>query len=281
LLITGATGTLGRAMAAACSLRGIPVVLTGRQELDLHDHTSIARALDGAQPWAVVNTAGWVRVDDAEDQAAACLAANRDGAVALARACADCGSPTLSFSSDLVFGPGGSEPRGESAPTAPLSIYGRSKAEMEARVQDLPGTHLIARTAAFFSPFDEANFAVHAVRALRRGEAFRAAEDYHVTPSYLPHLCDAALDLLIDGETGLWHLTNAEQVTWAEFGRRVAVAAGLDPALIEAVPGATLGWRAQRPRACGLVSERGNLLPSLDRALDDFVRHLAPAFAPA
>src|SRR3546814_16015844 len=85
LLICGATGTLGRAMARACALRNIPFILTSRAELDLTAPETVAAALDRIAPWAVVNAAGWVRVAEAETARDACLPANARGAVALAR----------------------------------------------------------------------------------------------------------------------------------------------------------------------------------------------------
>jgi dTDP-4-dehydrorhamnose reductase len=88
LLILGATGTLGQAIAAACRHRDIAHVLTSRGQLDLGNGESIAAALDFHKPWCVVNAAGWVRVDDAEKEADACHAANAAGALRLAEACA-------------------------------------------------------------------------------------------------------------------------------------------------------------------------------------------------
>jgi dTDP-4-dehydrorhamnose reductase len=281
LLILGATGTLGRELAAASRHRGIRHVLTGRDQLDLGDERSIAAALDFHQPWAVINAAGFVRVDDAEQEADACLAANAAGAIALASACAKRGIPTVNFSSDLVFDGGKREPYVESDPVAPLNVYGRSKAEMEAGVLALDGNNLIIRTAAFFSPYDEANFAVHVLRALERGENPAAASDREVTPTYVPDLCNAVLDLLIDGGTGVWHLSNGEQMSWAEFGRAIAEACGYDPARVEALPADRLGWSAERPLASGLVSARGELLPRLGDALRRFAEHFpAPWTAP-
>ena len=270
LLITGASGTLGRAMAAACERRGLAFVLTGRSELDLLDKQSIAAALDRHQPWALINCSGWVRVDDAEDAADACLAVNSDGAAALSRACDQRGVRTLSFSSDLVFSGRKRSAYLERDAVAPRNVYGHSKAQMERYIGGLGGRHLVVRTAAFFSPFDEANFAVHLARSLIRGERFAAAEDYVVTPTYVPDLCDASLDLLIDGETGIWHLSNEEAVSWSDFGARIACGLGHDPALVAGVPGHRIGWRAKRPRASAIASERGALMPSLQSAIDRF-----------
>ncbi len=270
LLICGATGTLGQAMARACTLRNIPHALTGRTDLDLGDARSIPSALDRIQPWAVVNAAGWVRVDEAEAATAVCIQANGDGAVALAKACADRGMATLSFSSDLVFDGAKAGPYVEDDPVSPLSIYGVSKARMEAGVAAQQGRHLIIRTAAFFSPDDDHNFAVAVLRALGQGEVFHAAGDLTVTPTYVPHLVATALDLLIDGETGMWHLTNEEALSWSNFAVRIARSLGLDDRLVKAVPYRSLSWPAARPANAALVTRRGAALPPLDAAIAHF-----------
>lgn len=274
LLICGATGTLGQAMARACTLRNIPFRLTARSELDLTAPSDIIAALDRSRPWAVVNAAGWVRVDEAESATRACMAANAQGAIALARACAARGIATLSFSSDLVFNGEKGAPYLEDDPIDPRNCYGESKAQMEQSLGALAGHHLIARTAAFFSPHDEFNFAADVVRSLARGEMVIAADDLIVTPTYVPHLVATALDLLIDGECGLWHLTNEQALSWADFAREVAQRCGQDPARIRGVPHRTLGWAAQRPVNGALMTQRGTALPSLASALDDFSAQL-------
>jgi dTDP-4-dehydrorhamnose reductase len=269
LLICGATGTLGQAFARACVQRDIAHVVTDRSALDLERPDDIAEVLNDVRPWAVVNATGWVRVDDAESHEAACYRANASGAIALAEACAARGIGYLGFSSDLVFDGEADRAYCESDTPRPLSAYGRSKVAMEEGCATLPGA-LVVRTAAFFSPWDQHNFAAAVVRSLLSNEPFAAADDYVVTPSFVPHLVDAALDLLIDGTTGIWHLANDEAVSWADFARRIAAACGLDPKLVRPVPGSSLGWLATRPQFAGLSTERGASLPSLDRAIDAF-----------
>lgn len=274
LLIIGASGTLGQALAASCRHRDIAYVLTSRTDLDLDSDASITAALDRLRPWAVINAAGWVRVDDAEEAVDACMAANAAGAARLAAACAERGIATVSFSSDLVFDGTAGRAYVEADRPAPLNVYGRSKAEAEAAITALPGTHLIVRTAAFFSPFDPHNFAIHAADALAAGRRFAAAADQIVSPTYVPDLCNAVLDLTIDGASGIWHLTNGDGVSWAEFARRLAVGLGLDPDRIDPRPGGELGWRAPRPTFVPLASTRGASLPSLDHAIHCFAREL-------
>lgn len=274
LLICGATGTLGQAMARACEGRNIPFVLTRRSDLDLADRQSIDDAIDRVQPWAVVNAAGWVRVDEAERAEAACMRANAEGAIAIADACDSRDLPTLSYSSDLVFDGAKGSPYVETDPVSPCNVYGRSKAEMEAGLAGLTGRHLVIRTAAFFSPFDGVNFAADVARSVGRGERFVAAEDRIVTPTYVPDLTMASLDLLIDGETGIWHLTNEDALSWADFARRIAQACGHDPALVDAVPHFSFRWAAARPVNAALASVRGALMRPLESSLAHFAERM-------
>lgn len=267
LLITGATGTLGQALARACELRGHAYVLTDRARLAIDDPARVAGALDAIAPWAVINTAGWVRVDDAEDDPEACYAANTTGAAILAEACAARNVPFVTFSSDLVFGGDQSAPYVEDDPVAPANVYGASKAAAEREVLRLGGRALVIRTSAFFSPHDPHNFAAWVRRELTAGREVQAAEDLVISPTYVPDLAHATLDLLVDGETGLRHLANVGACSWAEFGRRIAEALGLDARLVKARPAAGFGWPAPRPTFCVLGSRHGALLPALEDAI--------------
>jgi dTDP-4-dehydrorhamnose reductase len=235
--------------------------------MDIADPYSVDTALALQGAWAVVNAAGYVRVDDAERDAERCLRENTDGAAVLAEVCRARGVALVTFSSDLVFGGHKVEPYRESDPVAPLNAYGRSKAEAERRVLTLNPESLVVRTSAFFGPWDEYNFVTQALRSIAEHMPFAAADDTVVSPTYLPDLVDACLDLLIDGEHGIWHLANPGAVTWADFGRRAAELAGLDPTLIEGKPMESFGLPAPRPSYSALTSERASLLPPLEHAL--------------
>src|SRR5918997_1654531 len=82
-------------------------------------------------PWAVINAAGYVRVDDAEQDRACCFRENADGAAILAEACETRGLGLVTFSSDLVFDGRATSPYNESAAPLPLNVYGESKAAAE------------------------------------------------------------------------------------------------------------------------------------------------------
>lgn len=272
ILIVGATGTLGRAFARICRTRHLAFRLVGRQEMDIADADAVERAIERYRPWAIVNAGGYVRVDDAERDAARCLRENTAGPAVLGAACMRHDIQLLTFSSDLVFDGKRREPYVESDAVAPLNAYGRSKAEAERRVLDACPHALVVRTSAFFGPWDTSNFVTVALHALGAGKAFSAAADTVVTPTYVPDLVHVCLDLMIDREHGIWHLSNADALSWAELARKACAMAGVDDRLLRPVPAAELGWAALRPRYCALGSERARLLPGLDDALARYLQ---------
>ncbi len=270
IAITGARGTLGRAFARLCDDRALAHRALTRAELDIADPGSIEALLDDLRPWAVINAAGYVRVDDAEREPEACERENTVGPALLAAACARRGVPLVTFSSDLVFDGAKRAPYLESDAVAPLNAYGRSKVAGEARVLDAYPAALVIRTSAFFGPIDPYNFVTVALRELAAGRPFVAADDQVVSPTYVPDLVRASLDLLIDGAHGIWHLATPGAVTWAELAHRAAELGGLDPSGIVACSTAELHLAAPRPCYSVLASEHGALLPPLDQALERY-----------
>jgi dTDP-4-dehydrorhamnose reductase len=98
-----------------------------------------------------------------------------------------------------------------------------------------------------------------------------AADDVVVSPTYVPDLVHTCLDLLIDEASGVWHLTNAGEVTWAELARWAATLSGLDPLNVEGRPLSSFGLAAPRPRFSVLESERAQLMPALSNALERYL----------
>ncbi|MCU0534087.1 MAG: sugar nucleotide-binding protein [Hydrococcus sp. Prado102] len=270
LAIIGATGTLGKALARLCERRGITYRLLSRQEMDITNPASVDAVLEQMKPWAVANAAGYVRVDDAEREPDICLKVNAEGAANLATACAKHNVALLTFSSDLVFDGIASNPYLEDNIVAPLNVYGRSKALAENLVLKAYESALVIRTSAFFGPWDDYNFVTIALRQLAAGETFVVAEDAIVSPTYVPDLVHACLDLLIDGESGLWHLANKSAIAWADLARLAAKHAGISVSNLIAKPTQELDLIAPRPIYSVLGSNRGELLSDLDSAMSRY-----------
>ena len=270
VVVLGARGTLGAAFARVCESRGLSYEALGRGEVDLLDPAKVSGVFDQLRPWAVVNAAGYVRVDQAESEPEQCLRVNTEAAARVAELCAARGTRLVTFSSDLVFDGALTRPYVESDPVNPLNVYGRSKAAAEAAVLAAFPDALVVRTSAFFGPWDEWNIVHLALLEIAEGQVWRAAARQRVSPTYVPDLVNASLDLLIDGGSGLWHLANVGDVSWAELVRQAAALAGLSPDLVEEAPPDVV-LPAPRPAYSVLGSERARIMPSLEDGLRRFI----------
>lgn len=273
LLIAGITGSLGQALTRAAKHRGLRIVTTSRSQLALDDCSSIDAALKKYNPWAVINATGWVKVDEAERAYDSCMSANALGALRLAQCCEARGIPNAHFSSDLVFDGKSDTPYSEYAATSPLSVYGESKAIADAALLKM-STPLVVRTAAFFSPFDRFNFAHQLLATVRNGETFLASPDHMISPTYVPHLADIVLDLIIDRAHGLYHISNGETLNWLQFAHEISAACDLNPRYIGSASAEEMGWIAPRPAQSGLRSIHGQIVPTLNQAISAFASHV-------
>ena len=181
----------------------------------------------------------------------------------------------MTFSTDQVFDGTNINGYGEHDAPGPLNTYGKSKADQEEQVLAVHATACIIRTSAFFGPWDNYNFVHHVIESLKHGSMVEAVSDVYVSPTYVPDLVDACLNMLIDGEAGLFHFANQGIVSWAAFVRQIARIGGYDTRLIKAISSQQTAWVAKRPKYAGLVSKKGTRMPHLTDSLQRFFEERA------
>lgn len=277
LLITGANGTLAKSFARICEQRNLNCLVLDRAQMDIANTKSVQVTLKEIKPWAVINCAGYVKVDSAENDSENCFRENVIGATTLAAECAHLNIAFMSFSSDLVFDGKLSKPYSETDSVAPLNIYGQSKVLGERQVFTVHDKALIIRTSSFFSPWDEHNFVSRILKKLAQKETVQVASDILISPTFIPDLVNSALDLLIDGETGLIHLVNEGVVSWANFANMAAEAGGYSSYAADfIIPTAAnqMNYTAKRPQYSALTSGRFNILQNLENAIGRHFEHL-------
>ncbi len=268
LLILGKTGTLGAAFSRVCDERNIHHLLLSRADLDITNVASMQQVIKELNPWGIVNAAGYVNVDKAENDKETCMKVNSHGPAVLSGLCKEHNIRYLSFSTDLVFDGAKKSPYTESDEVNPLSVYGQSKALSEEEILKRNDKAIVIRTSSFFGPWDAYNFVVTTMASLIEGNPVKAAKDVFVSPTYVPDLVHTSLDLLLDGDHGIFHVTNGDVLSWAQLAEKVALFGGFDKSLIKAGSQHIMHWQAKRPRFSALKSERGIQLPSLDDALE-------------
>jgi dTDP-4-dehydrorhamnose reductase len=267
LLITGASGYLGRHLVARAGarwrlsgthLRGAPPTGLDSRQLEVRDAAAVERLLRELQPQVVLHTA--YQRDDPS--------VTIEGTRNLARSCGRLGARLMLVSTDLVFDGRRGQYR-ESDPTSPVESYGASKVEAEREVLAQGG--VVARTSLIygFNPLDPITEKL-VVKPLQGGEPSTLFLDELRCPVYAPDLADALLELASMEFQGLIHLSGPQRLNRYELGVRLAHRLGLDPSGLRAGRAADLSLL--RPADCSLdTSLARRLLKTRLRSVDEVV----------
>jgi len=249
VLITGADGQVGRAMAANAPADA-KVVALPRTRFDLSAGAAMEHTMAQLAPNWVVNCAAYTAVDQAETDLAQADRINGSAVAELAAACTKVGAKLAHFSTDFVFSGAGSTPYPVDATPCPSSVYGRTKLAGEQAALAVPG-NLVIRTAWVYAAQGR-NFVHTMLRLMAERDELRVVDDQIGTPTHAASLARTTWALIGSGASGLWHATDAGVASWYDFAQAIqdeAAALGLveRTATILPIPTAAYPTPANRP----------------------------------
>jgi dTDP-4-dehydrorhamnose reductase len=254
LLVTGANGILGRAIAER--LGGAhTLLLWGREEADLTDPAQVEAAARGLTFDAVIHAAAMTDVDRCESEPDLAFRANRDATRHVGALAKERGATLVYVSSDYVFDGTKTSPYLEEDPTGPRSVYGRSKLAGEEAAAASGAPYLVVRTSWLYGAGGK-NFVDTIAGKLAQGAPLRVVDDQRGSPTYARDLAHAIEILLRRGAQGIVHATNSGQTTWYGFAREIASALGMADASIAPVTTEEFPRPAPRPRYSVLSGAR-------------------------
>jgi dTDP-4-dehydrorhamnose reductase len=237
VLITGGSGDLGRVLTERAVAAGYEVASTYLNhperiragepvQIDLCDTTAVQKLLDSLAPDVIIHTALNQDVRDPQQivQAAKNLHTLRRPGIRL-----------IVMSSDMVFD-GTHAPYDEDAQRAPLSPYGRAKAETEQYGDLVVRTSLIY---AFESPNKQIDWLLDRVT---KGFKCRLFSDEFRSPIWVVTLADALIELIDSDRRGILNIVGPQSISRLELGWKLLEALGYDPEpYVEVVSQAGLG----------------------------------------
>lgn len=236
---------LGQDVVARLRQAGEDVRALDRSDLDITDADAVAAGIRDVD--VVMNCAAWTAVDDAEDREADAFVLNATGPQLLARAARAAGARIVHVSTDYVFDGGGTEPYAETAPMAPVSAYGRTKAAGEWAVRAENADHLILRTAWLYGAGGKC-FPKTMARLARERDALQVVVDQVGQPTWTADVADLAYRLVTAAApAGTYHATSSGRVSWHGFTQEIVRTIGKDPAMVGETTAAAFASRAPRP----------------------------------
>jgi dTDP-4-dehydrorhamnose reductase len=274
--ITGAKGQLGRELVAQLGPTHDIQALDSPQ-FDIVDPQAIL-ALVSFSPDVVIHAAACTDVDGCELNPAQAKAVNVDGTRNVALACREAKAAMIYLSTNYVFDGSKTEPYLEDDPIAPLSVYGRSKADGEEQVRSVLERFCIVRTAWLYTPGGR-NFVETMLRLAEKQDTLRVVADQFGSPTYAPDLAAAVGGLIVQGGQGIYHLTNSGSCSWHQWAEAVMRQAGMAEIKVVPIPAAEYPRPATPPRN-GVIANRhgasqGITLRPWEEGLQDFFRRRA------
>ena len=264
LLLTGATGFLGRRlaidMAGAWRVVGASRTAAGPDSafLDLASADSVRSVFDAVRPAAVVHSGAIAGPDACEQDPDMARRVNADSTRLLAELCGRSGAKLILISTDLVFDGEKGRYAEDDAPR-PLSVYGRVKLEAEeAALERAPGAVVVRIAAAYGRLLGGRPCFVDEMRAaLSRGGPVTAFTDQWRSPTAADGMAEVLLRLLAEpGLEGVFHWGGADRSTRYETAMALCRAFGYDDRLVRPARMNDKRTPAPRPRDSSLDSTR-------------------------
>ena len=255
-LVIGASGLVGSALMRALpdavgTFRTRPV--PGLRYLDASDELALTQLLRDVGPEVVYFPAAEPNVDWCELNPDAAHRTNVIPALRALGATRTMSAHFVFFSSDYVFD-GIAGPYDELAPTAPLSVYGRHKLEVEERV--LAAYETVIRTTTVYGVEQPPgkNFVLRLAARLALGQIATIPSDQFSTPTLADELARGARAVV--GRPGIWNVAGPDFLARDRFAVMIADAYGLNSSLIQPVLTSELAQAARRPLRAGLRTEK-------------------------
>ena len=272
VLITGARGLVGRAVAEHCATSRDEVLSYAHKDLDITDPAAIAQAILSHRPDVVINCAAWTNVDACEWDQERAFAVNAAGPQNLAGACKQAQCGFLTISTDYVFDgrkPGFYTQHDEPNPE---SVYAASKLEGERLSELTYARSIVVRTGYIFGR-GGTNFLSTVVERALKGEKLKAITDTYGTPTYARDLAERLRQLAELDVRGTYHVVNSGPgASFEEFTRKAVALIGNCDAVVEPISADMLNRPAKRPRNSRLRCLFSEPLRDWESALEEFVR---------
>jgi dTDP-4-dehydrorhamnose reductase len=271
-MILGASGLLGKALMREWT--GDEIVGLGSRDVDIRDSDKVRAVVQKVRPEWIVLAAAYTNVDECESHPDLAFAVNRDGAVNVAKAAKQTRAKLLFLSSDYVFDGKKISPYETGDSRNPQSVYGRSKAEAEIRLQEVLPECCIARTSWLFGTggkcFPDTILKLAATRA-----ALDVVNDQRGCPTYAADLARAIIELCRHQASGIVHATDVGDCSWFEFACEIVKRAGLATE-VHPVSAEQMARPAPRP-AYSVLSPKslqryGITMPAWQDALERYLR---------
>lgn len=276
ILVTGANGQLGNCLREIAPTTTHRFIFTDVTELDITSRDAVRAMFDRERPDWVVNCAAYTAVDKAESQPDLALLLNATAVEILATEAQRIGAAIVHVSTDYVFKGDNPEPRKETDPTEPQSVYGTTKLDGE-KAAALNPRHIILRTSWLYSIYGN-NFVKTMRRLGTEKDEISVVADQWGSPTSAHDLARAIVTTIDKPEYGIYHFSNEGITNWAIFAEEIMTLSGLS-CKVNHITTAQYPTAAKRPEFSIMAKAKFSstfnvVIPEWEISLEDVVQKL-------
>lgn len=245
--IIGSNGQLGKAIELIVA-DNKQFIFTNSQELDITNHKLVAEYIAKNNVQRIINCAAYTAVDKAEEQQELSNAVNHLAVKNLAELAKQNNITLVHISTDYVFDGKGYCPYPTSYPIAPVSVYGKTKADGENAIVYSGASAVIIRTAWVYSTFGH-NFVKTMLRLGQEKTALNVVADQIGSPTNAADLAQFIVENLLDYQpsgTEIYHYTNEGACSWYDFAHAIMEMKNLS-CVVHPIPTKDYPTPAKRP----------------------------------
>lgn len=219
ILVTGANGQLGREISNLYESKGMEVIRTDVEELDITDIKATVKLIEEVKPEIIINCAAYTNVDACEKNVELAYKINAIGPRNLSIAAAKVDAKLCHISTDYVFEGNGTRPYIEFDAPNPISMYGKSKLEGEEFVKQFAKKYFIIRTAWLYG--DGKNFVKTMLNLSKTHDVINVVNDQVGSPTSTKVLAGIIDELIFTENYGTFHGTCEGSCSWADFTKEI------------------------------------------------------------
>ena len=277
IVITGNRGQLGFDIEKVCQDRGLEYLGIDINELDITDKNDVNEFFQSRDIDTFIHCAAFTAVDVAEDNPELCYRVNTEAVKYLVDASKKHNVKFIFISTDYVFS---GQKEGVYYPDdkpSPISVYGKSKADSEAYIQENLEKYYIVRISWAFG-LNGKNFVRTMLRLGKEKPSISVVSDQIGSPTYTKDIAPLLVDMSQTDKYGVYHATNEGYCSWADFTRYILERAGLT-AEVKDILTIDYPTKAARPMNSRLskdkLEENGfSRLPSWQSAVERYLQEL-------
>jgi len=254
VLITGASGQLGKEFLKVLSSKGIDFVALERKDLDIANFEEVYKTLKEINPSIVINCSAYNQVDLAETEILQAFSTNAIGPYNLAITCREINAKLIHYSTDYVFDGIKKGLYTEEDSPNPLNQYARSKLLGEELVKQVLEDYLILRMSWVYGE-DTQNFLYKLEEWAKKQEVLKVVVDEFSVPTSTKTIVEVTLKAIDAGLTGLYHLTNSGYASRYEWAKEYFKLKGMNKLIYPALQ-ADFNLPAKRPKWSVMSNEK-------------------------